>query len=414
MSLAEAIKSDRRLTDVLEKSKKILSTGFNAGDGYGEVWIRDLATFIELSCEVFSHDQIKKALLLFFVFQSEDGGIIDGYIPKRDADLGYDYISADGAPDYLGHKNTVETDQESSLIHSVCIYIRKTGDRDFLSETVKGVSISRRMEMAMEFLMGHRLDNEYSLLWGATTADWGDVQPEHEWGVALDESSHRAINIYNNALFIAAIKEYLETVKPVARISDRWAKIRRELICNVNEHLWDKEMRKYIPHIYLEGSPFPPDFNEREIYYHGGTAVAIQAGLLDIDEIRYANARMVDNVIKSGAGSIGLTLYPPYPENYFLNPKMAKPYSYQNGGDWTWFGGRMIQELIRNGLVEEAYGELIPMLERVIKNNGFYEWYTVDNEPMGSGTFRGSAGVLGIAIQMLHSWAHNADNKENH
>jgi len=33
------------------------------------------------------------------------------------------------------------------------------------------------------------------------------------------------------------------------------------------------------------------------------------------------------------------------------------------------------------------------------------EWYTVTNEPKGSGLFRGSAGVLGKAIQMFQEWA---------
>lgn len=54
---------------------------------------------------------------------------------------------------------------------------------------------------------------------------------------------------------------------------------------------------------------------------------------------------------------------------------MSKAYLYQNGGDWTWFGGRMIQQLVVNGMVEEAYAEIHPMIERVIQNNGFYEWY---------------------------------------
>jgi hypothetical protein len=84
---------------------------------------------------------------------------------------------------------------------------------------------------------------------------------------------------------------------------------------------------------------------------------------------------------------------------------MAKPYSYQNGGDWTWFGGRMVQQLIRLGLVEEAYQELSPMLERVLKNDGFFEWYSRENEPRGSGSYRGSAGVLYKAIIMLEEWA---------
>ncbi|MNI70624.1 hypothetical protein D3C73_1264480 [compost metagenome] len=77
------------------------------------------------------------------------------------------------------------------------------------------------------------------------------------------------------------------------------------------------------------------------------------------------------------------------------------PYSYQNGGDWTWFGGRMVTQLIRYNLLAEAKEALDPMLARVISNNGFYEWYTPDNKPKGSSSFRGEAGVLWTAITAL-------------
>ena len=405
MKLAQRILADDRLGDVLARSRSILATGFNAGDGYGEVWIRDFATFIELSCEVYPKEKIKERLLLFFAFQGEDGNIIDGYIPKEKANVSYQYIQAASQPDYLGHKNTVETDQESSLIHGVCLYIEKTGDRSILTEVVDGKAVADRLEWAMEFLMTHRFAAEYGLLWGATTADWGDVQPEHEWGVVLDESSHRAIDIYDNALFIVAINDYLATVKPEADKATKWTAIRDALKLNVRKHLWDTKRKKFIPHVYLEGSPFSPDLDEDEIYYHGGTTIAIQADLLNKDEVAHALERMVENVKASGAGSIGLTLYPTYPKGAYKNPSMALPYSYQNGGDWTWFGGRMIQELVRYNLIEEAYSELGPMLDRVIKYDGFYEWYTVRNRPKGSGTFRGSAGVLGKAILMLQDWA---------
>ncbi|MDX1285086.1 MAG: hypothetical protein R3182_08745, partial [Draconibacterium sp.] len=156
----------------------------------------------------------------------------------------------------------------------------------------------------------------------------------------------------------------------------------------------------FIPHVYLNGSPFPDDFNENEIYYHGGTAVAIEANLLSKEEIKISLKKMVANVKASGAGSIGLTMYPPYPKGFYKNKSMY-PYGYQNGGDWTWFGGRMIQQLIKNGFVEEAYEQMQPMVKRVKDNNGFFEWYTVENKPKGSGTFRGSAGVLHKAILMF-------------
>lgn len=114
---------------------------------------------------------------------------------------------------------------------------------------------------------------------------------------------------------------------------------------------------------------------------------------------------MLKNVQLSGAPSIGLTLYPPYPEGIYKGSNASKPYIYQNGGDWTWFGGRMIQQLVLNGFVEEAYNEIQPMISRVLANKKFYEWYSVDGKPNGSGDFRGSAGVLAKAIVMLRAWA---------
>ena len=202
-------------------------------------------------------------------------------------------------------------------------------------------------------------------------------------------------------MFLIAIDNFLELVPDK---KDKWQPIHDKVAKNVRVHLWDDENQKYIPHVYLDGSPFPDDFIENEIYYHGGTAVAIEAGLLSKEEIKISLNKMIENVKASGAGSIGLTMYPPYPEGYYKNKGMY-PYGYQNGGDWTWFGGRMTQQLVLYGFVEEAYEQLIPMTDRVKKNDGFFEWYTVKNEPKGSGTFRGSAGVLYNSIIMLEDWA---------
>lgn len=406
--IAAEILADDSLGQVLEKAKAVLASGFNAGDGYGEVWIRDFATFIALSCEVNDIGTIRDNLLMFFKFQGSDGNIIDGYIPEAKGSGGYDYIRSDLVPGWLGHKNTVETDQESSLIQAVYTYVSTTEDFEFLNETVAGVTVLDRMERALEFLMKERYDSTYGLLWGATTADWGDVQPEHEWGVFITGDTHRAIDIYDNAMFVIAIKDYLSLLPEDSDKISRWADVLDSVEQNIRKHLWDKEKGKFIPHIYLNGSPFPADFDENAIWYHGGTAVAIQAGILLPDEIAATLDHMRENVRKSGAPTIGLTVYPPYPDGFFKNKGMG-PYSYQNGGDWTWFGGRMIQALIEYGFIEDAYTELRPMIDRVLANDGFYEWYSVTNEPKGSGTFRGSAGVLGVAIEKLVEWAQSAE-----
>ena len=402
--LANKIRNDENFAFVKEKALEIVGTGFNAGDGYREVWIRDFNTFIELSARVFPKEELKENLLVFFRMQGDDGNIIDGFTPAEKIGKGEtDFSYSELEPRYAGHKNTVETDQESSLVQSVHKYIQLTGDTSILTEVVGTKSVAQRLEWAMEFLMNHRWNDQYGLIIGATTADWGDVQPEHGWGVDLDDNTHPAIDIYDNAMLLIALDNLMDML-PDAKT--RWESIRDQVAANARKYLWDEENQKFIPHIYLDkGSPFPDDFNENEIFYFGGTAIAIEAGLLSKDEIKASLDEMVRRVKLAGAPSIGLTLYPPYPNGYFVNQIMNPEYSYQNGGDWTWFGGRMIQQLIKAGFVMEAYEQVQPMVKRVKDNNGFYEWYSIRNEPRGSGTFRGSAGVLYKAIEMFEEWS---------
>ena len=405
--LADKILNDPLMHQVDSMAREIVRTGLNAGDTYGEVWIRDYNTFIELAMELMPDSVIQDNLLTFFRMQGKTGDIVDGFIDIKKAKAakghGYKYRFSDLEPRYGAHKNTVETDQESSLLQAIGRYVRKSGNRDFLKIKVGDKTVEERMAWALEYLMNERYDEKHGLLWGATTSDWGDVQPEHSWGVEIDENTHYSLDIYDNAFFIIAINNYIELTEN-AEAKKHWTAVRDRIMKNVRTHLWDAKAQKFIPHVYLKDSPFPADFDENKIYYHGGTAMAIEAGLLSNEEIKVSNDAMLANVKASGAPTIGLTVYPPYPQGFFKNKGMY-PYGYQNGGDWTWFGGRMIQQLIRNGFVQEAYDEARPMFERVIKNKGFFEWYKVDGTPSGSGTFRGSAGVLHKCIHDFRAWA---------
>ena len=398
--LAEKVHNNQDFHFVKKKAAEIIASGFNAGDGYGEVWIRDLNTFIELACEIHPPEEIEAHLLVFFRMQGKDGNILDGFTPIEKVPKGSEnFYFSDLEPRYAGHKNTVETDQETSLVQAIYKFIRKTGRYELLNKEIAGLSVEDRLDLAMNFLMKNRFSTKHGLIWGATTADWGDVQPEHTWGVLLSDESHPAIDIYDNAMFLIALDNLIEMVPD---LKSKWKPIYNTTFQNARRQLWDKQNQKFIPHIYLEGSPFPGTFDENEIYYHGGTAIAIEAGLLSKEEILISLDKMMSNVQLANASSIGLTMYPPYPEGFFMNKAMY-PYGYQNGGDWTWFGGRMIQQLIRYGFLDEAYDQIQPMTRRVVENNGFFEWYTPDNQPKGSGTFRGSAGVLYTAIVMLET-----------
>lgn len=400
-ALSDKIKKDQYMPFVKNKALEVMKTGVNAGDGYREVWIRDYNTFIELATQVSKKEDIKENLLVFFRMQGEDGNIIDGYTPKEQIGAGEtDFSYSKLEPRYAAHKNTVETDQETSLVQAVYKYIKLTGDKSILTEKVGDKTVAKRLEWAMDFLMKNRYTTKYGLITGATTADWGDVQPEEGYGVDIDGHTHVACDIYDNAMFIVALNNMMEIIPETKA---KWNKIKTDVAKNTRTYLWDAKNQKYIPHLYLNGSPFPADFDENNIFYFGGTTVAMEAGLLTKKEVKASLDEMVKRVKEAGAPSIGLTLYPPYPNGFFVNKIMNPVYSYQNGGDWTWFGARTIQQLIKYGYVEEAYREVQPMLKRVKDNNGFFEWYSVKNEPRGSGTFRGEAGVLYTAIVMFEN-----------
>ena len=403
VSLAREILADSRLDTIQNKAIHLL-TGFSAGTSYNEVWIRDFNTFIKGSLKVYPSDTVKNMLMLFFKIQGEDGNIVDGLVDTAKAHGGYAYRYSKLLPTWAAHKNTVETDQESSLIQAVKKYVDVTGDRSILQEQIAGKSVVARMQDALLYVMKDRWSDQYGLVKGATTIDWGDVQPEAGWGVSINEKTKWAIDIYDNAMFAIAIQDFI-SLKPANFQAEKdWGKVAKDIKAHVRNYLWSASANKYRPHIYLNDRPFSKDFNEELRLYSGGSICAIIAGFNTKQEVIEINKQLRAAASKEKFATIGMTVYPPYPLKEFPN---MKPYLYQNAGDWTWFGGRIVEALLPYGLVAEAYHELTPMLQRTIKYKGFFEWYDVQNgSPSGSGNFRGEAGILYEAITKLKAWAY--------
>ena len=281
-------------------------------------YARDMNTFIEIACEESDPHELREAILLFFALQQPNDEMIDGYVLKEDFTW-YDdtpYYS-NAAPKHVAFKNTVETDQESSLIQIAGKYIRKTGDREILNEKVAGKTVLERMNAMVDYLMRERYNEKYGLLYGAMTADWGDVQPNDDFGCDMNELSDPAIDVYDNAMFLIAL-DYLLEMAPDSPQAPRWRSLREGIAKNVRTHLWDEKRQKFIPHIYPEKSPIPEGFDELAIHYHGGTAVAIEAGLINGRRDTYRKCQMLENVRLSGMSSIGLTLYPVYPDGFSM------------------------------------------------------------------------------------------------
>ncbi|HTH77413.1 MAG TPA: hypothetical protein VL593_00445 [Ramlibacter sp.] len=388
-ALAATIRTDSRLAAVRAKAKQLVAASLTAGTGYPAVFIRDLNTFIDLAIEAQGAAAIRPQLELFLAHQGADGNIPDGI----EIATGNSF------------KGTVETDQESSLVQAVAKYVAASGDTAFLSQQIGGVAVMTRLENALAFLYAQRYSAQYGLVWGGTRADWGDVQPEDVPGTNLSALSHPSISIYDNAMLTLALVDLQTLERAAARDASAWAAKESSLRAAIRANLWTGT--QFAPHIYLDkGSPFPASFDESKMYFQGGTAVAIQAGLLQPAEVTQAFARMVKNKVDSGSGSVGVSLYPPYPAGFFANTEyMGSQYYYQNGGDWPWFGARIIQQMVVAGQAQTAYDELGTMLDRVLRDNGFYEWYTQGGQARGSADYRGTAGQLAKAIDMLEAWA---------
>jgi hypothetical protein len=389
----------------LSRAESLLRSGSTAGTDYPEVWIRDLATFIDLALDSSDAEALRADLEGFFHFQGEDGSIVDGYLPKDAQGGPYDFIFSPSRPQLKAHKNTVEADQETSLVQAVRIYVEKRGDGAFLQKEIAGRPVLERLEAALGWLMRERWSEAHGLVWNGTTIDWGDLQVEDPNGRCLNEASHPALGIYTNAMFLTALRDLSELCAIAGRDASRLEKLADQTADRIRRHLWDTDRKKFIPHVYLNGSPFPEDFDEASIYYHGGTACAIQADLLENAEILDAFHTMKANQQAAGARTIGITVWPPYQVPEAPHRLFRKPFHYQNAGDWPWFGGRMVLGLIRHGFHGEAYEALLPMLEMTDAGDDFNEWYFPDGTPGGAFEFRGAAGVLGLAMKRWRAWA---------
>ena len=406
----ERILADESFNEVAERARALLKTGLNAGARYPEIWIRDLATFINTAAEVAPAERLREALICFFDFQQDDGGVIDGYSQRKESVDDYSFISCAKHPELAGHKNTVATDQEASLVLAVHSYVHNFEAFEFLDSEIDGFTVLQRLERAMDWVFLNRFDSGYELIWTGTTIDWGDIQPEHPWGVEWDENSHPAIGIYANAFHCIALEKYISLLRHKKLESCKWEQRLEDLRKAIRKHLWQADRPGFVPHIYLgKGSPFPEDFDESPIYFHGGTATAMQAGVLSREEALACYQRMKENVAAAGAQTVGLTLWPLYNVPTMPNRHYYLPFEYQNGGDWPWWGARVAHGLLDCGCPAEAYEALQPMVQRVIDRDGFYEWHSPDGTPHGNNTFRGAAGIIEKAIGRLRAWADKPD-----
>ena len=358
--------------------------GFSAGTSYPQVWIRDTATLMFYARFFYPAAQLQGIVGQFFRKQCPDGEICD-------------WVDTAGRSD----KNTVESDQESSLV--LAAYQLALNDPQWLLRPIAGIQIFERLEKALEWVWRERFDPAYGLIWSGFTADWGDVEKSYpdERATKLSDRSRRAFSIYTQALYLQAgqkliaMAEWLKDSKCAARWRRRLQIIRR----NCRQRLYLPQQGYFLIH-RLAGKE---DFLslEKGILAVGGNAEAMRAGLMSRSEIERFIRVLEDRKKRFALRSVSFTLLPPYPQDFFPHPLLA-PWSYQNGGEWDWIGGRLVAALYQNGFHEKAEEYLREIITKNLRDGNIFEWSDRAGNGRGALFYAGAAGVLGEAILRGH------------
>lgn len=354
--------------------------GFYAGSGYPQFWVRDSATIIQTGRYLFPETYFSSWIEDFCENQPENGSI-------------HDFISP-----YGNDKNTVETDQEASLVHSAYLYYKMTGSASWLEKPVREKRIIDRLDDSLMWVLMNRYNSNYGMITGAYTADWGDVQFEDVLGTHVSENTHWTCDIYDNSIFFQACNELSMMYSDLGE-SDKagfWASTARSIKENANKHLWQPNKGYYKMHIQV--SPVNLEFGEDDMFPIGGNVIAIQSGLANCSQAEQIFETAKERKRQVNASTIGCVLVPAYPAEFFMNPGMNEEYEYQNGGQWDWFAGRLILEEFLMGRNEDALAHLRDIAIQDSNLGGFYEWNTLNGTGKGSPVFLGSAGVLGQSI----------------
>ncbi len=360
--------------------------GFSAGSDYPAVWIRDTATFIAYAKHCYPLRALAESVELFLVHQGENGQIND-------------WVDVSGKTG----KNTVETDQESSLL--LAAYEIAKDNSQWLAKTVKGKRIFDRLELALEWVWQNRRDKKWNLVTSGFTADWGDVEntyPDERAGKLSDRST-LVFSIYTQAKYIQAIHSFIEmatSLKPVKGMEkvQKWQQRLKTLKSQTRKHLYLEDKGYYIIHIV--------PFKNRDKYFEmekdmlavGGNAEAIIAGLMDRPQVKRFLDVLERKRERYNLRTVSFTLIPPYPEGFFPHHLLRHPWNYQNGGEWDWIGGRVVKAFFIQGFSKEAEKYLFEIVHKNLANFCIFEWEDRVGTGKGAYFYTGAAGVIGEAI----------------
>ena len=353
--------------------------GFVAGGGYPQLWARDSATALHGGRWFFPQSALRDWIELLLTHQNPDGNIPDWVNARNQTD-----------------KNTVETDQETSLVIGAGHYRQITGDVAWLTTPINGQPLLSRLDRALEYVWRHRRDAASGLLIGAHTIDWGDVELGEctQDAIYAGPGSLWTVDLYDQAMFVLAARWLVDLHQSVgqAQTAQTWRQRADTVTEQTRAQFWQPERGYFRMHRHL--SPHDHPLDEDALFPMGGNAVAIQANIATPDMAKRIFATASQRQAEYTISTISGVLLPPYPDGVYCHPAVNKAWRYQNGGQWDWFGARLILAMYEAGHSDAATAALHQVAAKNVTHLGLNEWDDRTGNPKGSPWYSGSAGVL--------------------
>jgi hypothetical protein len=378
--------------------------GFGAGAHYPQMWIRDSATLLPIARYGEPRERLTSWLVEHLAHQSPDGRLWDWIAAGEPSAFAADApavreVSRRAGTALSADRNTSELDQESSAVLAAAEVHDITGDDGWLRQDVAGLPLVDRLERALLFLGTYRDPRVGGLLVGPLTADWGDVTPIHgdQRAIYDDLQAPRVAGLYANAMYAGAARSLAALFRALHdRRAASWDAVARDVGLAIDERLWDEEQGFYRIHARPDGQPLAADDGAR--FALGGNAVAALHGVAGPERTCRILAAAEAGRRAHGLSTVAATLVPPFPAGFFRHPILREEWTYQNGGQWDWFSGRLLTAAFRAGCADDARLQLDRIARRSAAAGGLYEWYDREDRGKGSARYAGTAAALGQAV----------------
>ncbi len=358
--------------------------GNSAGALYSPIFVRDMATI--------------QPVLPFFLPRDFMQTPVEGFLASQDLfgppnGAVAATLNAQGSVD----KATVVSDEETSAVHAAYAYYRSFGGPDWLQRQIDGRAVIDRLGDALGYLWANRRWGDGSLLYRGHTTDWGDVKRSAgSEPTDLSPGDELTISPFDQAWHFRALHDYATMLDAVGRTADAETRRVRAAQVQTETHalLWQANLGHY--RVHAHATDWTDPFDEDAVIPMSNV-LSIHAGIASPEQVGPIFEATARAEAAAGTNRAGLTLSPPYPDDFFQSRRMASG-EYQNGAVWDWWGGLQIVSEFEHGHADRALSHLDAVAQAWENVDGVHEWFHIPSQSgQGSTQFAGAAATMAQA-----------------